>query len=489
MTIPTESLVDPQPLATGPETTSPSPSEDSRWAELLTPHYLATTVMLCIGVALFAFNSFLVTTVLPTAVMEIGGGELLSWSITLYLLGSILGGMSAALLKARFGARDALLAAGLLFLIGTMIAAFAESMDQVLAGRVAQGLGEGVVAALCYALIPELYPSRLVPKVFGAEAAVWAIASFGGPLGAGFITETVSWRAAFLVNAPIILLFLLLTLRIAPTQRAVTNSKGLPLLRLLLLSLGMLSLLMAGLFERPALTFAAVLLAILLMAGSIRLDRFSMTRLLPTGAFGFSSTVGLGLWVVLLMPVAQATSSVYLVFSLQHLLGYGPTLAGGLGAVMAMSWSVAAVTIANLKHRNQRRLAIQFGPLLQLLGILTLASGIFMREIGLIVLGQITIGAAFGVSWGYLSQMLMDVTPDAERDKTSALLPTLQSAGFAIGAAIAGLIANTAGFDAKADADHLHDILTLTFIVPLVWAIPASLCAYLAVKRAPEPWR
>ncbi len=56
-------------------------------------------------------------------------------------------------------------------------------MTEVLIGRALQGVGEGIVAATCYALIPELFPSRLVAKVFGAEAVVWAVAAFGGPLG------------------------------------------------------------------------------------------------------------------------------------------------------------------------------------------------------------------------------------------------------------------------------------------------------------------
>ena len=68
------------------------------WAELLEPRYSAATTTLCLGVALFAFNAFLVSTSLPTAVREIGGLELISWAFTLYLVLSIVGGASGALL-------------------------------------------------------------------------------------------------------------------------------------------------------------------------------------------------------------------------------------------------------------------------------------------------------------------------------------------------------------------------------------------------------
>ncbi|PPJ40683.1 MFS transporter, partial [Pseudoxanthomonas sp. KAs_5_3] len=77
-------------------------------------------------------NGFLVSTSLPTAVREIGGLELISWAFTLYLVLSIVGGASGALLKGRFGARTTLVGSGLIFLLGTLIAAFASSMPEVL---------------------------------------------------------------------------------------------------------------------------------------------------------------------------------------------------------------------------------------------------------------------------------------------------------------------------------------------------------------------
>lgn len=181
---------------------------EGRWRELLQPDALVAAVTLCLGVALFAFNEFFVSTALPTAVAEFGGAALLSWAFTLYLVFAIVGGTLAANLKARFGARSTLIAAALVFVTGTVIATAASGMPEVLAGRLLQGLGEGIIAAVCYALIPELFPPRLVPKVFGAEAIVWATAAFAGPLISGLLTEYWSWRAAFFVNVPAAAIFI-----------------------------------------------------------------------------------------------------------------------------------------------------------------------------------------------------------------------------------------------------------------------------------------
>lgn len=462
---------------------SPVPENEAsgRWAELLAPRYLATTTMLCMGVALYAFNGFLVSTVLPTAVGEIGGAELLPWSMTLYLVASIVAGASAALLKQRYGARTVLFAAALLFLAGTLAAAFASDMNTVLFGRICQGIGEGIIAAICYALIPEMFPPALVPKVFGAEASVWAIAAFGGPVLAGSLTEAFSWRVAFLVNAPLIALFLLLALILVPSGSEAGRRLQFPTLRLSLLSAGLVAMLVAGLAGSALATTAMIAGSLVLVLGAVRIDRRAEDSILPQGAFSTRSPLGLGLWVILLMPLSQATSSVYLVYSLQYLFGYRPTLAGALGALMAISWSITAIGVANLRTERSRQTAIWLGPLLLVLGFATLAGAIGTVSIAMLAVAQVAIGAAFGLSWGYLSQMLMEATPGHERDKTSALLPTLQSAGFALGAALAGISANGAGLAVAQSAEAMRGVLTLTFAIALIWAIPASLAARRAV--------
>jgi hypothetical protein len=87
------------------------------------------------------------------------------------------------------------------------------------------------------------------------------------------------------------------------------------------------------------------------------------------------------------------------------------------------------------------------GPLLLWLGLIGLTLAVGTGEHRLVFIGQIAIGIGFGVSWGTLIQLLMDVSSIDERDRTSTLLPTLQSAGYAIGAAVFGVTANARGFD------------------------------------------
>ncbi|MCZ4092818.1 MFS transporter [Sinorhizobium psoraleae] len=449
-----------------------SRQEASGWRELLRPGHLTATTTLCLGVALFAFNGFFVSTSLPTAVVEFGGAALLSWAFTLYLVFAILGGTLAANLKSRFGARNVLVAAAFAFVAGTLIATFASNMQTVLVGRLFQGLGEGIIAAVCYALIPELFPTRLVPKVFGAEAIVWAAAAFAGPLIAGALTEYWSWRAAFFVNVPAAAIFIALALAIVPPiEKSASNTTRIPIRRVVAVGAGILLISISNTVENELAMATLLLSATVILYTTVQIDRRSDHALLPSDAFATNSALGTGLWVVLLMPLAQACGSVYLVYALQHLWDLGPTAAGFANAVMAMSWSLTAVFVASLRARELRDALTWTGPLLLSIGLALLTLSVGGGYFWVVFPSQFAIGAGFGLCWGTLSQLLMEVSPLDERDKTSALLPTLQSAGYAIGAAFFGLVANACGFGENATDAAISDAMLAVFAVGCAIAV------------------
>lgn len=453
--------------------------EKGSWGEVMRPPYLATTATLCLGVGLYAFNTFLVATALPTAVQELDGLALISWSLTVYLVFAIMSGAAAALLKRRFSARLALVAAAAVFLVGSLVASTATSMSQVLVGRALQGIGQGVVAALVSVLTIELYPLRLVPKVFGVEAVVWAIAGFGGPVLAGALTQYISWRAAFLVNVPLAAIFIALVLWIVPRTATEPGRFSLPMTRLATIGVGIMLVSLASIAHDVRVSAALLVAAMILLTAAVLLDRRGTTRLMPLDAFSLRTIVGNGLWVVLLMPMAQSASTVYLVLLLQKLWNFTPTLAGSIGAIMALSWSGAAIPIANVVRPSRRRLAVCAGPVLLLLGFIGTLLAFRYDQVVLLVLAQVAVGSGFGVTWGFLNQTVMEAAGDGERDRASGLLPTVQSAGYAVGGAVTGLVANLAGFTRAATPDD--SILAVMTVFGVAAALSAG--AFLAAIR------
>ena len=423
---------------------------------------------------------------------DVDGAALMSWAVTVYLVPSILGGSCAAVLKQRLGARATLFLAGLVFLAGTLVASLAGSMTMILLGRALQGAGDGVIAAICYALIPALFPSALIARVFGVEALVWATSAFGGPVASGLVTQWISWRAAFLVNVPLIAAFLALVPLVTPREQgpdatgnaATLRGTGLLGVRLTGIAAGIMAVAVAAILPMAAGRLACVAAAFVVLVWSVRSDRSGAIRLFPATMFRLSSRIGAIYWIILLMPLGQAVSGVYLVLGLQQIWGLRPALAGGIGALMALSWSLSAVLVAG-RPRLRAGLA-QCGPALNALGLLCLLVGLLSGSIALVVLAQIVIGAGFGLCWATLSQVVMETAEPDDRDRATALVPTVQSAGYAIGAAVAGLVANSAGLPGALHAGAaVMGPIARAYGVATVIAAAAALIPLLAGRARP----
>jgi hypothetical protein len=102
------------------------------------------------------------------------------------------------------------------------------------------------------------------------------------------------------------------------------------------------------------------------------------------------------------------------------------------------------------------------------------------------LLAQILVGSAFGMNWSALSQTMMEAASPAERDATSALLPTVQAGGFGIGAAVFGVIGNMLAY-AEADAAALLGDMMVVFAASAALAALAVVTAAGMVKRLARP--
>ncbi len=84
-----------------------------------------------------------------------------------------------------------------------------------------------------------------------------------------------------------------------------------------------------------------------------------------------------------------------------------------------------------------------------------LATGwLFSSQAGVLplTLALLLVGMGFGTCWAFLAQRTQAAAPEAERDLAAGATPTLQSAGGALGAAFAGLLANLGGLRDQLDA-------------------------------------
>ena len=152
-----------------------------------------------------AVDQTLLATATPAIAATLGGLRDTSWIAVGYLLASATIVPVYGRLGDMRGRRNVLLGALALFTAGSLACGFAQSLPQLVAARVIQGLGGGGLMVLSQALIGELVPPRERPRFQGYFATVFMASSIGGPVLGGIVVSHVSWRWLFLANLPLAL--------------------------------------------------------------------------------------------------------------------------------------------------------------------------------------------------------------------------------------------------------------------------------------------
>jgi MFS family permease len=133
---------------------------------------------------------------MPATVAEIGGIAYVSWTISLYQIGSIVAGAASAALARRHGLRR-VVGAALLYALGCIGAALAPDMAMMLLARLVQGTGGGMMVALSYVAIQLLFPETLWSRLMAIVSLIWFAGSLLGPLIGGAFADAGLWRGAF----------------------------------------------------------------------------------------------------------------------------------------------------------------------------------------------------------------------------------------------------------------------------------------------------
>jgi MFS family permease len=467
----------------------PEPAVREGFGRLLLGDLAPACYLVCLGVALQSLSFFIVLTALPSTVADVGGAHLLAWVSTAFMIAAITSGAAGGLIKARLGTRTTLFACISVFALGTLVTASASGMLPILFGRTIQGLGEGLIIAISFTLVQELFPKALVARVMALKSIVWSGSAVLGPLGAGLILEYLGWRyvfAAVLVPAAV---FTLLIVPAVP-RRIGTNAGGLPPFgRMAALGLGILLIGLTAQGFGIAGILGLTSLALFLFVTVVRYDRRQTVRLFPLAAFGFSTPVGLGYWMILFMPLASAAFHVFIPLMMQHLHGLSPTAAGYFATLTTFSWTAAALLVSRIQNQVLVLQIIRQGPLNLAMGCLLAWTGFVQELVPLIALGLVLSGSGFGLAWAFMVQALAHHAASEEKDQTTGLIPVIQSCGYAIGAAVAGLSANLSGLGDPVTAPALARAAEFVFLPPLIFAalaVLAGLAFVRSLRRGPK---
>jgi EmrB/QacA subfamily drug resistance transporter len=160
-------------------------------------------IALMVAMLLSSLDQTILGTALPTIVGELDGVQHMLWVATAYILGATVVMPIYGKLGDLIGRKTLFLVALTIFIVGSIIGGFATNMELLIAGRAIQGLGGGGLMILSQAIIADVVPPRDRGKYGGFIGAVFAFSAVVGPLLGGLFTDSLTWRWAFWINIPL----------------------------------------------------------------------------------------------------------------------------------------------------------------------------------------------------------------------------------------------------------------------------------------------
>ena len=391
-----------------------------------------------------AVDQTLLATATPAISGSLGGLRDSSWIVVSYLLASaVIVPMYGRLGDLR-GKRNMLLLALAVFAVGSLACSLAQSMPQLVAARVLQGLGGGGLMTLSQALVGELVPPIERVRFQGYFALMFTTASIGGPVIGGLVVSQVSWRWLFLANLPLAAFAAWRLCRLPPGERHPQADGGSDVAGHLLFAVGAVSALfwLSSGGHRFAWTsivsLAIAATAVLSLAVLSWHERRHRSPFLPVDLFR-EPTIRLSALLVMLFAACMFAVIFFLPIYLQ--LGHRVSAqVSGLLLLPVTAGQVAASIMAAriLRRTGEPHLIPVFGMSLTSAGLLLL--GLLPPHMALVIaLGFIT-GLGLGTVMPVNQVVVQIVAGRAKLGAATATLSLARSTGGAAGAALFGAL-------------------------------------------------
>ena len=157
---------------------------------------------LCLALFLGALDVTITATAVPTITAYFHSSSAYIWVGSAYLLGNAAFVPTWGKVSDIFGRKPVLLAAIVVFWVGSLICAVSSSMGMLIVGRAIQGVGGGGIIVMPNICVSDLFSVRNRAFYLAILSVVWSVASAIGPIIGGAFSEKVSWRWCFYINLP-----------------------------------------------------------------------------------------------------------------------------------------------------------------------------------------------------------------------------------------------------------------------------------------------
>jgi EmrB/QacA subfamily drug resistance transporter len=400
-------------------------------------------VMLSLFLA--SLDQTVVGTALPRIVADLGDFDRFTWITGAYLVASTTVVPLVGRLTDIYGRKGFYIAGIAVFLVGSLLCGMSQSMDQLIAFRVIQGLGAGSIFAISFVTVGDLFSPAERGKYQGFVAAVFGFSAVLGPTAGGFITDTLSWHWVFYINLPTGIPIILLFIRFFPSPRPSLTGHRLDVAGIVTLILAVVPLLV-GLtwggaqydWVSPqvvgALAMAGVMAAIF-----IAVEMHASDPIMPLEIYR-NRVVSVSLIGVFATGIGMFGSAVFVPLFFQGVLGASATSSGSFLTPMMLSMVLAAIASGQSLSRFGGHYRLQ-----ALIGLAAMSTGMFLASrmtadtsYGSAVVNIVIIGLGLGVTFPAYTIAIQNAVPHSLLGVATSTMQFYRSIGGVFGLAVFG---------------------------------------------------
>jgi EmrB/QacA subfamily drug resistance transporter len=326
-----------------------------------------------LGTILAILDATIVNVAIPTLGRDLGTSiSAVQWVMTGYLLAFASAIPLTGWLAGRFGTKRVWLASLVVFLAGSALAGAAWSIDSLIAFRVLQGVGAGLIVPVGQTILAQAAGPERIGRVMSVVGIPMLLGPIFGPVVGGAIVDQGSWRWIFFVNPPIGVAALALAWRLLP-DTGQRRGASLDLLGFALLSPGLATFVYGmsevgatgGFGTRPLAGLGVGLgLIVLFVLHAWRRGRAALIDVSLFARRGFAAAAATNL----LVGIALFGALILLPLYFQVVRGESPLSTGLLLAPQGLGAALAMPIAGRLTDEVGARLVIPVGILLALLG-------------------------------------------------------------------------------------------------------------------------
>jgi EmrB/QacA subfamily drug resistance transporter len=396
-------------------------------------------VAICAGACMLLVDVTIVNVALPDMARQLNTTfSDLQWVIDLYAL--VLGALVLTIgsIADRFGRRRLYLIGLVLFAAASLTCGLAPNVGLLIAARGVQGVGAAAMFATTMALISNTYSGRDRGMAFGIWGAVNGAASAVGPIIGGLLTANFGWRWIFLVNLPVSVVAVALTLRVVTESRDPhpkrTDLQGMASFTI---AAGALTYALIRGAWASGETLALIAVTVVAVAWFVIAERRSAAPMLDLKLLRNPVFTAMLLAGGLLSAAAWAAMT-YQSLWLQSVLGLSAIKAGLVILPCAVSAFLVSGQVGRFLHRTSPRWMVGSGLVVIAVGALAQA---ILRENSswpVVIPGLVLVGVGAGLAMASLTSTAMAAVPWQQAGMAGGALSAFRQLGYALGIAVLG---------------------------------------------------